>query len=99
MIPLMESIADPSRRAILAELLHGPKKVGDIVVATGLRQPNVSNHLSKMRARGVVKSSKVGREVFYSFRDPEVLASAKGLFLRMPEETSRQFNQSYLGST
>ncbi|MCH8979194.1 MAG: metalloregulator ArsR/SmtB family transcription factor [Armatimonadetes bacterium] len=77
MIALMESIADPSRRAILAELLHGPQKVGDIVVATGLRQPNVSNHLSRMRASGVVKSSKVGREVFYSFRDPEVLAAAK----------------------
>jgi uncharacterized protein (TIGR00369 family) len=28
----------------------------------------------------------------------EVLAEAKGLFLRMPEETSRQFNQSYLGT-
>ena len=28
----------------------------------------------------------------------EVLAEAKGLFLRMPEETSRQFNQSFLGS-
>ena len=79
MIPLMESIADPSRRAILAELLHGPKKVGDIVLATGLRQPNVSNHLSKMRARGVVKSSKVGREVFYSFRDPEVLTAVKDI--------------------
>ena len=39
-------------------------RVGDIVVATGLRQPNVSNHLSRMRASGVVKSSKVGREVF-----------------------------------
>ncbi|MCH7485288.1 MAG: PaaI family thioesterase [Chloroflexi bacterium] len=28
----------------------------------------------------------------------EVLAEAKGLFLRMPEETSRQFNQSFLGT-
>lgn len=29
----------------------------------------------------------------------KVLAEANGLFLRMPEETSRQFNQSFLGST
>ena len=28
----------------------------------------------------------------------EVLAEAKGLFLRMPEETSRRFNQSFLGT-
>ncbi len=28
----------------------------------------------------------------------EVLAEAKGLFLRMPEETSQQFNQSFLGT-
>ena len=28
----------------------------------------------------------------------EVLAEAKGLFLRMPEEKSRQFNQSFLGT-
>ena len=28
----------------------------------------------------------------------ELLAEAKGLFLRMPEETSRRFNQSFLGT-
>ncbi len=29
----------------------------------------------------------------------EVLAEAKGLFMRMPEETSRRFNQSFLGTS
>jgi len=69
---LVKEIAEPSRRDILSEIKSGPKSVSDLVAATGLKQPNVSNHLAKLRSRGIVRASKVGRQVFYSLSSPEV---------------------------
>ncbi len=77
---VLEDLADPSRRKILSELRSGPKRVSDLVGVTGLKQPNVSNHLAKLRAKGILEASKVGREVFYGFPDPS-LAEAVGLAL------------------
>ncbi|HMS55507.1 MAG TPA: metalloregulator ArsR/SmtB family transcription factor [Fimbriimonadaceae bacterium] len=77
MTRVFEELADPSRRNILAELRTGSKRVTDIVEATGLKQPNVSNHLAKLRAKGVVESTKVGREVYYSFASPDVAEAVR----------------------
>jgi methanogenic corrinoid protein MtbC1 len=71
----LREIADRSRRSILLELRSGPRNVSEIVAATGLKQPNVSNHLAKLRDRGVVRASKVGRQVFYTLANPEVETS------------------------
>lgn len=80
MVRVLEDLADPSRRKILSELRSGPKRVSDLVGVTGLKQPNVSNHLAKLRSKGILEASKVGREVFYGFPDPS-LAEAVGLAL------------------
>lgn len=72
MIKVYEDLGESSRRSILGELRTGPKHVTDLVRATGLRQPNVSNHLARMKAGDVVRSEKVGRQVFYSLASPEV---------------------------
>ena len=37
---------------------------------TGLKQPNVSNHLAKMRELGIVRAERSGRSIFYSLADP-----------------------------
>lgn len=72
MMDLFGELAEPSRRCILAELRSGPKTVSEIVDATGLKQPNVSNHLARMRVRGTVRATKVGRLVYYAFGSSEV---------------------------
>jgi len=72
MIDVYGELAEPSRRCILAELRSGPKTVSEIVDATGLKQPNVSSHLARMRDRGSVRSAKVGRLVYYTFASPEI---------------------------
>lgn len=43
---LFRGFCDPARLSILETLREGPLSVGQIVAATGLSQPNVSNHLS-----------------------------------------------------
>jgi methanogenic corrinoid protein MtbC1 len=62
----VEELADASRRRILSCLLDGPKSVSEIVQMTGLKQPNVSNHLGRLRERHIVNATKVGRVVSYS---------------------------------
>jgi DNA-binding transcriptional ArsR family regulator len=62
---LFHGFADPSRLAILEALRDGPHTVGEIVVATGLSQPNVSNHLACLRDCGLVNSRPAGRFAFY----------------------------------
>ena len=67
---LTQSLAEPSRRAMLEQLRLGPKSVSELVCATGLKQPNVSNHLAKMRQQGIVQGERVGRNVYYGITEP-----------------------------
>lgn len=69
---LFRGFADPSRLAILQALREGPRTVGEIVAATGLSQPNVSNHLACLRDCGLVAATPRGRFVFYALSDPRV---------------------------
>ena len=43
-----------------------------LVGSTGLKQPNVSNHLARLRESGIVVARRAGRQVFYSLADPMV---------------------------
>jgi methanogenic corrinoid protein MtbC1/DNA-binding transcriptional ArsR family regulator len=67
---LAQALAEPSRRAILENLRLGQKSVGELVTATGLKQPNVSNHLARMRDQGIVRAERLGRHVYYSIALP-----------------------------
>jgi DNA-binding transcriptional ArsR family regulator len=48
-------------------LLHGHElTVNQIVQMTGLRQAGVSQHLMLLKRSGLVQTSKIGKEVYYS---------------------------------
>jgi len=69
---LFRGFGDLSRLAILEALLDGPKKVGEIVQATGLSQPNVSSHLGCLRDCGLVNTRQQGQYVVCELSDPRV---------------------------
>jgi DNA-binding transcriptional ArsR family regulator len=69
---LFRGLADARRLSILEALSDGPLCVGDIVVATGLSQPNVSNHLACLKDCGLVASERQGRNVYYRASDQRV---------------------------
>jgi MerR family transcriptional regulator, light-induced transcriptional regulator len=71
-VNVFEELSEASRRHILTILLDGPKNVSELVSVTHLKQPNVSNHLARLRARGFVKTSKIGRQVYYTVADADV---------------------------
>ena len=69
---LFRGLADPSRLAILQSLREGPLSVGQIVTATGLSQPNVSNHLRCLSECGLSVGEQRGRFVNYRLSDPRI---------------------------
>ncbi|MDX9955460.1 MAG: metalloregulator ArsR/SmtB family transcription factor [Anaerolineae bacterium] len=79
---LFRGFADPSRLGILDTLRNGPLTVSEIVEATSLSQPNVSNHLGCLRDCGLVAAEQQGRYVTYHLSDDrvgELLALAESL--------------------
>ena len=71
-------LGDRTRAAILALLTRGPHCVCEMAAATGERENNVSNHLAKLRAAGLVTASRHGadaRWVYYK-RDTEACGRA-----------------------
>ncbi|HCR72536.1 MAG TPA: transcriptional regulator [Anaerolineae bacterium] len=69
---LFRGFSDPSRLSILDALRDGAVTVNEIVEATGLSQPNVSNHLGCLRDCGLVISEQQGRFVYYELSDKRV---------------------------
>ncbi len=63
-------LADPGRLALLLALHRaGPLAVTDLAVATGMRDPAVSQALRLLRTAGVVTGDKDGRVVRYQLVD------------------------------
>ena len=53
---MLDVVAEPRRRQIMALLLDGERLVGDLADELGVSQPTVSKHLRIMRAAGLVSS-------------------------------------------
>ncbi|TMI84576.1 MAG: winged helix-turn-helix transcriptional regulator [Bacillati bacterium ANGP1] len=71
---LFRGFSDPSRLSILEVLRQGSLTVTEIVKATGLSQPNVSNHLGCLRDCGLVSPEPEGRYTRYRLSDRRVAA-------------------------
>jgi ArsR family transcriptional regulator, cadmium/lead-responsive transcriptional repressor len=79
---LFRGLADPSRLAILEALRAGERTVPEIVLETGLSQPNASGHLACLKDCGLVTSHQEGRYVYYALADPrieEVIRDIEGI--------------------
>ena len=70
---MFRGFAEPTRVAILLELLGGERRVADLVEAVGRPQSNVSGHLACLKECGlVVDRPGERRQVFYRLACPEV---------------------------
>ncbi|MFY0408569.1 ArsR/SmtB family transcription factor [Solicola sp. PLA-1-18] len=63
---VFQMLSDPTRLHLLWSLTHGPADVGTLVEQTGAARTSVSQHLSKLRLAGLVRTRKDGRRVLYS---------------------------------
>lgn len=69
---ILKSVAHPMRLRI-AELLQSREMtVGEIQESLGTSQSLTSQQLALMKAKGILKSRKVGKSVYYGVDSPEV---------------------------
>jgi ArsR family transcriptional regulator len=74
---VLKTLASPRRLQILHRLFDGPCEVGRLAADLQLSQPNVSQHLSVLRAAGLVDAERDGREVRYRLADPDVMLACR----------------------
>ncbi|WP_435921057.1 ArsR/SmtB family transcription factor [Paenibacillus sp. DYY-L-2] len=65
MITILKLLADKTRLTILAILKDGERCVCDLVEALQTTQPNISQHLRKLRAAGLVQETRRGQWAYY----------------------------------
>ena len=67
-IDTFETLADPSRRRIIAALREGERAVGEIVGDVGIHQSGVSRHLRILQESGFVSVRPDGQRRLYALR-------------------------------
>jgi ArsR family transcriptional regulator len=72
---VLKTLANPRRLEIIHRLAQGPCEVGRLAEEIGASQPNISQHLSVLRAAGIVDAERDGREVRYRLTDPDVIVA------------------------
>src|SRR3569832_1197296 len=66
------ALADPTRRALLAQLTSGEARVTDLAKPFALSLNTVSKHLKSLERAGLVKRRRVGREHWLTLRPAEL---------------------------
>lgn len=87
-VELLKALASAARLSIVLELAHGERCVHELVAATGMTQPLVSQHLRVLRGADVVTTRRRGREIAYSLTDDH-LAHIAADAVRHSEESHR----------
>ena len=72
---ILKTLASPRRLEIIHRLAEGPCEVRRLAEDLGATQPNISQHLSVLRAAGLVDAERDGREVRYRLADPDVVVA------------------------
>ncbi|HEX7742269.1 MAG TPA: metalloregulator ArsR/SmtB family transcription factor [Sphingobium sp.] len=66
---LFKALGDGTRRALLEYLVReGEQSVHALTAISGVSQPMVSRHLSKLKRARLVTSRRAGRETYYTAR-------------------------------
>lgn len=70
---IARALADPKRLCVLEQLADGERSVSELSHDVGCQVPNMSQHLSVLRAAGLVATRREGSTVFYRLADDRVL--------------------------
>ena len=62
---MLRIVSEPARLRLLGALRDGPRSVGELGAALGLRQYQASRHLAALLQAGLVEREPQGRRVLY----------------------------------
>jgi ArsR family transcriptional regulator len=71
---VLAAMANPSRLLILCQLAESEKSVGELQPLIGLSQSALSQHLSVLRERRLVRTRRSGQQIYYRLASREATA-------------------------
>ena len=75
----LKALAHESRLLAICYIFDGEKSVQEIEQYIGTSQSNISQHLGKLRDKGILDCRKDGNQVFYHISDLRILDLVKVL--------------------
>jgi DNA-binding transcriptional ArsR family regulator len=69
----LKTLANENRLMVLCHLAQGEKSVTELESLIDIRQPNLSQQLSRLRADGLVKTRRNAKSIYYELDSPEVM--------------------------
>ena len=76
---LMRELSDPVRIAVVEVLADGPRTASQLAEELAVAAPRLANHLSRLRAAGIVTVARSGRHAIYQLADSRIAAALRAL--------------------
>lgn len=76
----MKTLANENRLTVLCHLAQGEKTVTELERLLGIRQPNLSQQLARLRTEGLVKTRRDAKSIYYSLDSDEVVMVVQLLY-------------------
>jgi DNA-binding transcriptional ArsR family regulator len=89
---ILTALGDPTRQAILEQLLEGPQPVGELAALLPVSRPAVSQHLKVLKEVGLVVDRQEGTRRVYRV-DPAGLAPLRAYLDRFWKQAMVAFAQ------
>jgi len=87
---LCRAMSHPARLQLVHLLREGPKKVNDLVQATGLEPGTVSRHLGILRNAGILATRRDGKDILYHIVNPKITEVCDLMRQVLTEQASQQ---------
>lgn len=89
----LKTLSNPHRLKIMMSLLGGEASVGDIELGLKIKQPNLSHELRKLRDKGMVKTRRQSKVVFYSIADQGTAGLMRDISSLFSDEQTSSFHR------
>ncbi len=87
---VLHVLSNPLRHEIVHRLAEAPRTVTSLVALTGASKSNVSQHLTLLRAYGLVTAERDGRTVTFTLAYPQIAQACALIDEVLSEQARRQ---------
>jgi DNA-binding transcriptional ArsR family regulator len=97
---LLKALANRSRLLILCRLTEGELCVNELARSVGLSQSALSQHLARLRSRGLVRTRRDAQTIYYGLAGeeaPHIMAALADIYCPPTAKAGRPANRSRSG--